>query len=110
MPRPPRIFIPGLSAHVYQRGHNRTSIFEEDRDFERFLGLVRQAASRFALDIHAFAVMNNHYHLITTPREQGALPAAMKVIDGGYTRVLQPKASTIGDGLEREIPIEADRG
>jgi len=96
MPRPPRVFVPGLSAHVFQRGHNKAPVFNEDCDYRTFLWLVRDASHRFAVDVHGFAVMNNHYHLIATPGDDEALPAAMKAIDGGYTRYYNKKHDRLG--------------
>jgi putative transposase len=94
--RPPRIYIPGVSAHVFQRGHNRSPIFDEAFDHDHFLFLVRYAARRYGTDVHAFALMTNHYHLIATPRDASALPRTMQAIDGGYTRYYNRKHGRIG--------------
>ena len=84
--RAPRRYIPGISAHVFQRGHNRLPIFHKTADYKYFLTLVRQASAECGVDVHAYAVMNNHYHLIATPQHERALPQAMQTIDGEYTR------------------------
>jgi putative transposase len=96
MPRLPRIFVPGLSAHVYQRAHNRDRIFDDACDYQHFLWLLRDAAHRCDVDVHGFALMTNHYHLVATPRHEHALPRAMKAIDGGYTRYYNRKHARIG--------------
>lgn len=96
MPRPPRIYLPGLSFHVFQRGHNRGSIFHESEDYERFLALTASAADSNGLDVHAFSLMTNHYHLIATPRSKSALPRTMKQIDGDYVRYYNRKHSRLG--------------
>ena len=94
--RRPRIYVPGLSAHVYQRGHNRSPVFDEADDHAYFLDLVRNAARRYETDIHAFALMNNHFHLIATPRHEHALPRTMKMVEGGYTRYYNRKHDRTG--------------
>ena len=96
MPRQPRVYVPGLSVHVFQRGHNRTAIFHESRDYEFFLTLVCSAARHNGLDVHGFALMTNHYHLIATPTSDSALPRAMKQIDGDYVRYYNRKHSRLG--------------
>ena len=40
MPRKPRFFVPGLAAHVIQRGNNRQAIFFEAADYELYVSLV----------------------------------------------------------------------
>jgi putative transposase len=91
MPRPPRIYVPRLSVHVFQRGHNRSPIFHERDDYERFLTLVSSAAIHNGLDVHVFSLMTNHYHLVATPTSASALPRAMKQIDGDYVRYYNRK-------------------
>ena len=94
--RPRRIYVPGLSAHVFQRGHNRAAIFDEPLDFDYFITLVRHSALRYGTDVHAFALMHNHYHLIATPRSARALPKTMKAIDCGYTKYYNRKYGRMG--------------
>ncbi len=96
MPRPPRVYIPGVSAHVFLRGHNCAQIFRDDDDYTRFLGIIRSAVARYAVDVHAYALMSNHYHLIATPRSETALPQAMKQIDGDYTKYHNRRYERLG--------------
>ena len=108
--RRPRLYVPGLSAHVYQRGHSRSPVFDQADDHAYFLTLVRNAARRCHSDIHAFALMTNHYHLIVTPRHEQALPRTMKMVDGGYTRYCNRKHRADRHCLQRAISSEVDRG
>ena len=78
MPRPFRVYIEGLSVHAMHRGINRMQIFDDAEDYEVFLGIVRHGARQEGIDIHAYAVMSNHYHLQVTPKHALALPRAMK--------------------------------
>lgn len=96
MPRPLRVYVPGFSFHVYQRGHNCSPIFHEDCDREHFLWLVRNAARLHGVDVHAYALMTNHYHLLATPTNPRALPKAMKQVDGGYVRYYNKKHRRLG--------------
>jgi REP-associated tyrosine transposase len=96
MPRPPRVFVPGLSLHVYQRAHNCSRIVEESADHECLLDLVRTATRANGVDVHGFAIMNTHYHLLATPQHKNALPRAMQLIDGGYVRYYNEKHGRMG--------------
>jgi putative transposase len=67
MPRKPRFFVPGLAAHVIQRGNNRQAIFFETADYELYLSLVGEGRDRYGCSIHAYVLMTNHVHLLLTP-------------------------------------------
>ena len=64
MARPPSILIPDGWYHVASRANRRASLFWEDTDRRRFLGLVSELPERFHLEVHAFVLMDNHYHLL----------------------------------------------
>ncbi|MBI5773486.1 MAG: hypothetical protein HZA89_07055 [Verrucomicrobia bacterium] len=46
MPRPLRIEYPGAIYHAMNRGDHREPIFKEDRDQQRFLATLGEAAPR----------------------------------------------------------------
>ena len=64
MARPLRIVVPGGWYHLVNRGNRRERIFVSDDDRRRFLGLVAELPERFGVEIHAFVLMENHYHLL----------------------------------------------
>ena len=69
MARPLRILVEGAWYHVTARGNRRGTLFFADTDRRRFLGRVAQLPERFGLEVHAFVLMDNHYHLLVrTPR------------------------------------------
>ena len=49
MARPLRVEFAGAWYHVIARGDERRAIFRSERDRERFLELLAEAATRFAL-------------------------------------------------------------
>jgi REP element-mobilizing transposase RayT len=68
MARPPRIDRPGAWHHVTARGNERKAIFRDDRDRHHFCQLVGKTVEVFRWKIHAYVLMDNHYHLlIETP-------------------------------------------
>ena len=40
------------------------AIYRDDRDRERFLETLKETIEPFAVVIHAFCLMPNHYHLL----------------------------------------------
>jgi putative transposase len=83
---PPRLFVPGLSHHVYHRGNNSGTIYRDDEDRMVFLMLLGRAAQRGDVKIHSFSLMTTHYHALVTAPAEGALPRMMQRLGRGYTR------------------------
>lgn len=50
------------------RGNGGSAIYRDDDDRRRFLGLVAELPERFGTEIHAFVLMDNHYHLLVRCR------------------------------------------
>lgn len=64
MARPLRVLILGGWYHVTGMGNRREALLRTDKDRRRFLGLVAELPERFRFEIHAFVLMDNHYHLL----------------------------------------------
>ena len=64
MARPLRIEQAGGWYHITTRGNERRAIFRCDRDREHFLELLGAMTRRFAVHLHAYVLMDNHYHLL----------------------------------------------
>lgn len=69
MARPLRVNLPGSWNHVVGRGNGGESLFLDDPDRRRFLGLVSELPERFSVEIHAYVLMDNHYHLLLRCQE-----------------------------------------
>ena len=69
MARPLRVEYPGAWFHVTARGNERRAIFRSDADRQKWLQLLAGFPVPFALRIHGYVMMANHYHLI--PRHPG---------------------------------------
>ncbi len=68
MSRAWRIEYPGALYHVLSRGNERREIFVDDDDRRIFLDTLGEMAERFELDIAAYVLMRNHYHLLLRTR------------------------------------------
>jgi putative transposase len=87
MPRTKRENYPGSWHHVMNRGVRRQKIFLKDRHYKKFLDILGDSVERFGIEIHAYSLMPNHYHLlIHTPEDN--LSSAMRHINGIYTQWL----------------------
>jgi REP element-mobilizing transposase RayT len=64
MARSPRLDLPGERHHVMNRGARRAPIFLQDDDCQAFLDLLGQLPRRFGIEVHAWSLMPNHFHLL----------------------------------------------
>ncbi len=64
MARALRVDVAGAWYHVMNRGHRGEALFLDDADRQRFLGAVAELPERYGLEVHAFVLMDNHYHLL----------------------------------------------
>ncbi len=85
MARPPREDYPGARHHVMNRGRNHELIFLDDGDAITFLDAVGDTVERFEIEIHAYSLMPNHYHLLVRSR-RGNISDAMKHLGAVYTQ------------------------
>ncbi len=88
MARPLRIEFPNACYHVSNRGEDGKSIFSSDKLYQAFIEGLASAATRFNVEVHAFCVLRNEYHLLLKTPE-GNLSRFMRQIDGLYTQHFQ---------------------
>ena len=112
MARLPRLTLAGYPHHVIQRGNNRQPIFASAADYQYLLDLLEVQAKKFEVDIHAYVLMTNHFHLLATPRSEGGLPLLMQAVGRSYVRYfnnLQNRSGSLWEGRYRSTLIETDR-
>ena len=79
-----RIQYPNAVYHVMSRGVNRGKIFTTQKDYLHFIGCLKRATEKFDLNIFAFVLMGNHYHLLlSTPNAN--LVKAMQWLQTAYS-------------------------
>jgi putative transposase len=110
MSRPLRIEYEGAWYHVMNRGRGRATTFPDERTYQVFLETVAEAQERFRLQVHAYCLMPNHYHLLVrTPLAN--LARGMRHIDGLYTQRHNRLVGTDGPlfrGRYKAILVDAD--
>jgi putative transposase len=110
MSRPLRIQYAGAWYHVMNRGASRQRIFIDEDDRKDFLNLLGEISDIFTVRIHAYCLLDNHYHLIIdTP--QANISRAMRHLNGVYTQRFNRNHGTDGSvfrGRFKAILIDAD--
>lgn len=110
MARPLRIEYPGAWYHVLNRGRRKETIFFGDEDRELFMKVLGECSELFSLEIHAYSLMPNHYHLLVhTPKEN--LSRVMRHLNGVYTQRVNARHKFEGSlfrGRYKSILIEEE--
>jgi putative transposase len=95
MARPVRVDIEGGWYHVTARGTERRTIFEDARDHEHFLELLPAMGERYGVELHAYVLMGNHYHLlIRTPNANAS--AAIQWLNVSYSVWFNRRRNRVG--------------
>ncbi|MEW6618082.1 MAG: transposase [bacterium] len=55
--------------HVMSRGVAQQEIFRIEDDYHRFLDYLEKSVDKYGLEIFAFVLMSNHYHLFVRTKE-----------------------------------------
>lgn len=85
MPRPLRADFAGARHHVMNRGARHAPVFLTDEICADFLAIVGDLPTRFGIEVHGYALMPNHFHLmLETPRAN--LSRAMQFLSGEFVR------------------------
>ncbi len=112
MARLSRLTMPGQPHHVIQRGNNRQAIFLTTADRQCMVGLLGENAIKFDVAVHAYVLMDNHFHLLVTPQSTTGLPHMMQAVGRRYVRYFndrQQRSGTLWEGRYRSTVIQTER-
>ncbi len=112
MPRPRRLNLPGIPQHITQRGNNRQSCFFDDEDRLVYLDLLGKAAARRCCDVHAYALMTNHVHILATPLEADGVSRLIQDVGREYVLHINRtyrRSGTLWEGRFRSSLVDSAR-
>ena len=133
-------FVEGEYYHLYNRGNSKQKIFLDDKDRERFLKLLYLCNSKQRIDfkndivkrkinawdfekgesivnIGAWVLMPNHFHLYITPKTEALLPSGSAITDfmhrvlTAYSKYFNAKYQRTGslfEGKFKSVHISKD--
>lgn len=111
MPRKQRFYIPGIPAHVMQRGHNRNPIFFNDLDYLEYLKILKKVVDKYECQIHAYMLMTNHVHLLLTPSTSKSISLLFQSLGRMYVSYINTKyqrSGTLWEGRHKGNVVESD--
>lgn len=112
MARLPRLILPDQPHHVILRGNNRQAIFFSDLDRQHLMNTIGEVAQQYGVAVHAFVLMDNHFHLLLTPPTGDALSRMMQALGRryvGWFNARHQRSGTLWEGRFRAGLIEGER-
>lgn len=112
MARLPRLTVPDYPHHIIQRGNNRQAIFTIPADRRFLLALLDENARKFGVAVHAYVLMENHFHLLATPQTGTSIPQMMQALGRRYVRYFNDthgRSGTLWEGRYRSTLIQSER-
>ncbi|MEK7617454.1 MAG: transposase [Patescibacteria group bacterium] len=125
-------FVNEQFYHLYNRGLNKQQTFSNTRDYNRFIktlfyyqianpkprfsfykpgGLYPIDPTKKIVDIVAYCLMPNHFHLLVKQVQQGGISEFMRKFIHSYTKYRNTKSKIQGpvfQGLFKAVLIETD--
>jgi REP element-mobilizing transposase RayT len=80
MPRKARLDVPGALHHIMVRGINRSAIFDDDQDRQKFLDRMGANIVEAKCSIYAWVLMTNHIHLLFKSGGKGISTVMRKLL------------------------------
>lgn len=96
MPRVARIVGINHPHHITQRGNNRAPVFFDEKDRKFYLKTLVQYSSKYAIEIWAYCLMENHVHLLVVPKKEESLARGIGGINLVYTQYINRKYERTG--------------
>lgn len=125
-------FVNGQYYHIYNRGSEKRSIFENQRDYQRFLKTLKYyqiegPKPRFScfpnplcdkldetkkiVEIIAYCLMPNHFHLLIRQNKENGITEFMSKLLNSYTKYYNTKHNRVGallQGMFKAVLIESN--
>lgn len=109
MARLARLAQAGLTQHLIHRGHNRQPIVLDDEDRRSLLAALHECAATQKVAIHAYALMDNHLHLLVTPSTDEGVGRLMQSLGRRYVAGFNRRhgrSGSLWEGRYRGAPLE----
>lgn len=111
MSRQPRLSLPGQLHHVLLRGNGGQPVFADDTDRDLFLSLLAHHGHVQGVEVHGWALMPDHIHLLLTPQPLGSLSACLQAVGRAYVQAFNRRhgrRGTLWEGRYRSTVLQPD--
>lgn len=113
MPRTVRVAPAGVIFHVLNRANARSRIFEKNLDYEAFRRIIGETAELIPMQIFAYCIMPNHWHMVLRPTKDGDLGNFIQRLTTTHVRRWHLHRNSVGSGhlyqgTYKSFPIQDD--
>jgi len=98
MPRLKRADEAGGLYHALNRGNARAAIFRKEGDYEAFERILAEGLDRYEVELLAYQLVPNHWHLMLRPTKDGAMSNLLRWVTGTHTMRYHAHYRTSGEG------------
>lgn len=108
--RKQRVWFPGATYHLMERGIRRQAIYKEESDYQAFISILQSGLEKYGCILHAYCLMTNHFHMLLETGETD-VSKFMKHLAGCYARYFNQKYMYQGhlfEGRYKSILVKDD--
>ncbi|MGN0401722.1 MAG: transposase [Acetatifactor sp.] len=112
MPRHSRKKSSTQIYHVVIKGADRQLLFEETKDYQKYLDILEYYKEKLFFEIYAYCLMSNHVHLLIHHPDTTSLETIFRHINTAYASWFNLKYNRTGfvqDGRYFSEPVETSR-
>jgi len=111
MPLRRTVFLPNSYYHIFNRGSEKRTIFQNHRDYTKFIERIKESAKKYSVDVLCYCLMPNHYHLLLKQRSEISIATFMNAIQLGHAKYFNTKYERVGplfQGRFKSKPVESE--
>lgn len=98
MPRQKRLDVSGGIYHALNRGNAREEIFHKPEDFAAFERVLGEGLERYDVQLFAYTLMPNHWHLVVRPQQDGEMGRMLRWVTATHTQRYHSHYHNAGEG------------
>lgn len=95
MPRISRQISSTKVYHIILRGIDKQDIFLSEKDYNKFLEILKETKKQYEFDIYSYCLMNNHVHMVIYDKKD-TLQKIMKSVGIKYSIYFNRKYGRVG--------------
>lgn len=99
----------GIPIHILLRANNRQQCFKASSDYAAFLWWLREYSEKYQVDVHAWVLLEDHLHLLSTPNTAGGMSRMIQALGRQYVRFFNQqnlRTGTLWEGRYRSCLVQ----
>jgi putative transposase len=105
------MYLPGIPAHIVQRGNNRNVCFFAKDDYLVYKEALAKGLKRYGGFLHAYCLMTNHVHLLITPADTDSISRVIQHVGRQYVKYVNKRyrrSGTLWEGRHKGSLVDAE--